>query len=290
MNISIDNNSGCCPGVVRAIEQAEKELAISPSLFSLGAIVHNNTELNRLEKKGLKVVDHKELLSLKECKLLIRAHGEPPSTYRLANNNGIEIIDCTCPVVLKLQKKIKKIYGEIKREGGQVVIFGKKGHAEVNGLTGQVDGDALVVENIEDLKRDISTGTLDTSKPIALFSQTTKAPEEYSQIGEILRTIMEDSDLRLFNTVCGQVSSRHSHLSTFAKTHSIIIFVSGKESSNGKVLFNLCKNVNPRSYTIENSGDIRKEWFNDSDSVGICGATSTPKWQLEEVASFLIRL
>ncbi len=290
MNISIDNNSGCCPGVVRAIEQAEKELATSPSLFSLGAIVHNNTELKRLEQKGLKVVDHKDLLSLKECKLLIRAHGEPPSTYRLAKKNGIEIIDCTCPVVLKLQKKIKKIYGEIKREGGQVVIFGKKGHAEVNGLTGQVDGDALVVENIEDIKRGISTGTLDTSKPIALFSQTTKAPEEYSQIGDFLKTTMESSNLRLFNTICGQVSSRHSDLSTFAKTHSIIIFVSGKESSNGKVLFNLCKSVNPRSYTIENSGDIRKEWFNEFDSVGICGATSTPKWQLEEVASFLTKL
>lgn len=293
MKVCIDDKSGCCHGVVRAIEQAEKQLLEEGSLFSLGAIVHNGTELSRLKGKGLKIIDYKEFESLHDCTVLFRAHGEPPAIYSLSERNNLKIIDCTCPVVLKLQQKIAQTYRDGKERGVQIVIFGKNGHAEVNGLIGQVNSDATVVENNNDFDRAISSGLLNLSMPIALFSQTTKDPAMYESlaghiISEIRKRGIDDTNITVFNTICSQVSSRHPHLREFSEKHSVIIFVSGKESSNGKVLYELCKKVNPRTYMIENCREISKEWFEENDSVGVCGATSTPKWQIEEVARYII--
>lgn len=289
LNVEIDNHSGFCYGVVRAIEQAEKYLDKNHELNSLGSIVHNSTEIERLKEKGLKTIDYSQLGELKDKVLFIRAHGEPPSSYRIAKENNLQIIDCTCPVVLKLQERVKKNYKELKKINGQLLIFGKHAHAEVNGLIGQVDGDAIIIEEISDL--DI----VDFSKPVYIFSQTTKNPEEYMEVCEAIKKRIEKVDgpvdkFRAFNTICGQVSSRHSYLKEFSKKHSVIIFVSGKESSNGKILFELCRSVNPWSYSIECKCEIKREWFSEGDSVGVCGATSTPKWLLEEVAEYLINL
>lgn len=289
LNVEIDNHSGFCYGVVRAIEQAEKYLDKNQELNSLGSIVHNSTEIERLKEKGLKTIDYSQLSELKDKVLFIRAHGEPPSSYKIAKENNLQIIDCTCPVVLKLQERVKKNYKELKKINGQLLIFGKHAHAEVNGLIGQVDGDAIIIEEISDL--DI----VDFSKPVYIFSQTTKNPEEYQEICEAIKKRIEKVEgpvdkFRAFNTICGQVSSRHSYLKEFSKNHTVIIFVSGKESSNGKILFELCRSVNPWSYSIECKSEIKKEWFSEGDSVGVCGATSTPKWLLEEVAEYLINL
>lgn len=277
--VEIDAESGFCNGVIRAVEQAENYLKYSNRLYSLGDIVHNSLELKRLTEKGLVILNTEQLADLKDDVLLIRAHGEPPLTYALAHDNNLQIIDCTCPVVLKLQEKIKKTWSTLQPVNGQIVIFGKRGHAEVNGLVGQTDGQAIVIENIEELS------TLDYERPIALFSQTTKDPVEYGRIAEHISE--RGKDVKIFNTVCRQVASRHRSLVKFAKSHSIIIFVCGKESSNGKVLFELCKSVNHRSYLIENLEELEKDWFEEGDNIGICGATSTPKWQLEEAKAKL---
>lgn len=295
MKVEIDSKSGCCHGVLRAIEQARKELSEKGSLFSLGAIVHNGTELERLAGQGLKIIDYDTFGKLKDETVLIRAHGEPPSTYSLAKANNLHLIDCTCPVVLKLQKKIASTFLSIKPKGGQIIIFGKKGHAEVNGLIGQVDGNALVIENSGDIKAAISEKAIDPLLPIAVFSQTTKGIAEYDEIcnavkEEVANAGGDSSSIMFFNTICGQVSSRNPHLKEFAKSHSVIIFVSGKESSNGKILFQLCRSINLRSYMIEHTSEIDPKWFSDEDNVGICGATSTPKWQLDEVLKFLLTL
>lgn len=289
LNVEIDNHSGFCYGVVRAIEQAEKYLDKNHELNSLGSIVHNSTEIERLKEKGLKTIDYSQLSDLKDKVLFIRAHGEPPSSYKIAKENNLQIIDCTCPVVLKLQERVKKNYKELKKINGQLLIFGKHAHAEVNGLIGQVDGDAIIIEEISDLN------IVDFSKPVYIFSQTTKNPEEYMEVCEAIKKRIEKvkgpvDKFRAFNTICGQVSSRHSHLKEFSKKHSVIIFVSGKESSNGKILFELCRSVNPRSFSIECKSEIKREWLSEGDSVGVCGATSTPKWLLEEVAEYLINL
>ena len=286
LTIEIDSESGFCYGVIRAVEKAESRLRESASLYSLGAIVHNNSELERLNKIGLEVIDTQKMKELSDTTVLIRAHGEPPATYRIAQENNIELIDCTCPVVLKLQDRIRDTYA---KHNGQIVIFGKIGHAEVNGLLGQTEGTAIVVDRVESL------GKIDYTQPIQIFSQTTKDPKEYEEVCSAIREKIKQTGGNLehftvHNTICRQVAQRHNNLAAFAAKHSVIVFVSGKESSNGKVLYELCKSVNPRSYNIQNTGQIDASWFQEGDSVGICGATSTPKWQLEGCAEAISSL
>jgi (E)-4-hydroxy-3-methyl-but-2-enyl pyrophosphate reductase (IPP and DMAPP forming) len=279
VKIEIDSHSGFCNGVVRAIQQAENYLKFSPKLYSLGDIVHNSLELDRLKEKGLEILSLDEVAQLKDDVVLFRAHGEPPSTYATARANNIQIIDCTCPVVLKLQERVREVYSRMSVEGGQVVIFGKSGHAEVNGLVGQTDGNAVVIGSADELDK------VDFSRPVALFSQTTKDPEEYAGIADIIRA--RGGRVEVYDTICRQVAQRHKLLAGFAASHSVILFVSGKESSNGKVLFDLCCSINKRSHWLENESQIDPAWFRDGDSIGICGATSTPMWQLEETLTKL---
>jgi 4-hydroxy-3-methylbut-2-enyl diphosphate reductase len=283
IKVEIDNLSGFCYGVIRAIETAEKELEKNGVLFSLGEIVHNNVEVNRLKSKGLNTISHENINNVEPKKILIRAHGEPPETYETAQNAGIEIIDCTCPVVLKLQERIKRAYGEAKQCNGSIVIFGKKRHAEVNGLVGQTEGDAIVIENIDEINQ------IDCSRPVYLFSQTTKSIEGFEELRNIIANRIEQSGgdpamFKAYNTICRQVSGRKPHLEDFARKHDVIIFVSGKQSSNGKVLYQSCKNANPNSYFVEQAHDINPEWFSGCNTVGVCGATSTPKWLMEDIA------
>ena len=279
LTIEIDPRSGFCNGVVRAIRQAENYLEYNSRLCSLGAIVHNTEELERLKKKGLEILSIDDLEQLHNDVILVRAHGEPPSTYALARRNGLQVIDCTCPVVLKLQERVRETWQRLRPLGGQVLIFGKKGHAEVNGLVGQTEGEAVVIGNLEE------AATLDYTHPVALFSQTTKDPLEFSRISDYVRRRRPDAEV--YDTICRQVAQRHKSLVSFARNHSPILFVSGRESSNGKVLFELCRSVNPRTYWLENASQIDLSWFSDGDRVGICGATSTPKWQLEEIFIYL---
>lgn len=290
--VEIDGSSGFCGGVIRAIGKAEKYLdeAAGRHLFSLGAIVHNEEELDRLSKKGLVAIDYDDLQEISGAAgetLLIRAHGEPPRTYDLADSLGFNVIDCTCPVVLNLQKSIREAYTRLRPEGGRILIFGKVGHAEVLGLVGQVDGDALVVENLEMLKDAIGRGDVDVSLPVEIFSQTTKSPSEYDRICKYLAEVVPAGKLLVHDTICSQVATRHEKLSQFALSHDVIVFVSGNASSNGKVLCELCRSVNIRTYHIGSVSDIKKEWFRENDRVGVCGATSTPRWLLEKVASAL---
>ncbi len=282
LNVEIDGGSGFCGGVIRAITRAEDYLAGHDRLYSLGAIVHNEAELSRLEERGLVTVE-----SLSEVPdsgtVLIRAHGEPPSTYEAAATHHLEVIDCSCPVVLQLQRRIREAYARLHQDGahGQVIIFGRVGHAEVLGLLGQVGGDALVVENTEMLLKEIDK--LDFTQPIEVFSQTTKSPSEYARVCEMLRDY--GAQLTVHDTICAQVANRHEHLAAFARDHDVILFVAGKSSSNGKVLSDLCRSVNARTYVIGSMDEINPAWFRDRDRVGICGATSTPKWLLEKMAS-----
>ena len=292
MKATIDENSGYCYGVVRAVEQADRYLEEHPSLFSLGSIVHNGTEVERLHTKGLEVISYDRMQTLNNETVLIRAHGEPPSTYQLAQERGLTLIDCTCPVVLQLQKKIRKTYLELLPQNGSLLIFGKIGHAEVNGLVGQTDGNARVLESLQDLHTWLAEDPKRLALPIEVFSQTTKDPQQYQTLGEALIRAVEASigqadHVHIHNTICRQVSSRHPNLQRFAAEHQVILFVSGRESSNGHILCELCKQVNPRTYMIEKTEEIRPEWFQPEDSVGICGATSTPKWQLEQVFSYI---
>lgn len=287
MRILIDSGSGCCNGVGRAISTAERYLADHDELFSLGAIVHNDAEIQRLALLGLRTVGYDGLESLRGSTVLIRAHGEPPSTYETARQFGISLIDCTCPVVLALQRKIAAKYSELSSRGGQVLIFGKRGHAEVNGLVGQTDGHAIVVESMADLEEKLASGTIDPSRPLALFSQTTKDPEEFAAIAGCLQKAVgaaDNADIEVFDTICRHVSSRHSTLKEFAAACTVIVFVCGRESSNGKVLFELCRSVNPRSWKVESADELSAGIFREDDIVGICGATSTTRWQLEKVA------
>lgn len=290
LKVEIDPGSGFCGGVIRAITTAENYLSGHPGtpLYSLGAIVHNEEELSRLASSGLITIDSAHMSEAGGSALLIRAHGEPPVTYARANELGCEVIDCTCPVVLQLQKAIRQAYARLAADPrkGRLVIFGKVGHAEVLGLVGQVGGDALVVENEAMLKGAIELGDIPLDGPVELFSQTTKSPDEFARICTLLRERLSSADLlSVHDTVCSQVASRHSGLEAFARAHDIIVFVAGKESSNGKVLCNLCRSVNIRTYQIGSAAALKREWFNESDVVGVCGATSTPKWLLEEVAS-----
>lgn len=282
MIVEIDKNSGFCFGVVYAITMAEEVLDKYKTLYCLGDIVHNNVEVARLKKKGLITINHEQFKKIKNSKVLIRAHGEPPETYKIALKNNIELIDTSCPVVLKLQNKIKNGYDDIIKENGQVVIYGKKGHAEVNGLVGQIKGKAIVINDISDLEK------IDFTKPINLFSQTTQSTDEYKTIiDEIKKRLIDNGKNKLLitnNTICRQVSSRRIELTKFAKKYDVIIFVSGKKSSNGKVLYTVCKEINEHTYFISGVREIKKEWFNNVNSVGICGATSTPMWLMEKIA------
>lgn len=288
IQVEIEKLSGFCGGVIRAIGRAEKFLEESPgrTLYSLGDIVHNEAELRRLGEKGLITVDKDGLMNIPDPSsetLLIRAHGEPPQTYSLAQKLGLTVIDCTCPVVLKLQKSIREAYERVKPAGGQIVIFGKIGHAEVLGLLGQVSGDAVVIENMPMLLSALEDGSIRTDKPLEIFSQTTKSPVEYSEICKVLESC-PGAGLQVHNTICSQVASRHEELADFALRHDVIVFVSGVSSSNGKVLFDLCKSRNQRTYHISDPSELEPEWFSDGDKVGVCGATSTPGWLLEQVA------
>ena len=295
MRVEIDRHSGFCGGVIRAIGTAEKFLdAGKGRLYSLGAIVHNEEELARLESRGLVTIEKEDLDGMKVPSagetLLIRAHGEPPGVYSQVRELGLELIDCTCPVVLRLQKKIREAHAQLATNGGQVVLFGKIGHPEVLGLVGQVDGAVAVVENLDQLREQIADGRVRTDRDIELFSQTTMSPEGYAQVREYLESAMQGASLAVHDTICQQVASRHRELSDFARSHDIIVFVSGRESSNGKVLFELCHRANIRTWHIGSVGELRREWFRPEDRVGVCGATSTPKWLLDEVAQAIKNL
>ena len=285
LNIEIDDGSGFCFGVTTAIKKAEEELAKGETLYCLGDIVHNGMEVKRLEEKGLITIDHEQLEELHNVKVLLRAHGEPPATYEVAKRNNIEIIDATCPVVLALQRRIKKQYEGVGENGGeaQVVIFGKNGHAEVLGLVGQTSGNAIVIENLEDAKK------LDFSRDIYLYSQTTKNLDEFkSIIAYIKEHISPTAVFRSFDTICRQVANRMPNIAAFAMRHDVVIFVAGKKSSNGRVLFKECMRVNSRSHQVESPEEIDMAWFDDASTVGICGATSTPKWLMENCRDYIL--
>ena len=277
--IEIDENSGFCFGVVNAIRKAEEELAKSGRLYCLGDIVHNNSEVARLQEKGLITIDHETFARLHDVKVLLRAHGEPPETYRIARENRIEIIDATCPVVLQLQRKIKQSYEQSNPDSEQIVIYGKNGHAEVLGLVGQTTGKAIVIEKLEEAK------SLDFSKSIRLYSQTTKSLDEFQKIVEYIKEhISSDVTFEYYDTICRQVANRIPNIRKFAASHDLVFFVSGKKSSNGKILFNECKKVNPNSHLIDSAEEIDNRLLIGTESIGICGATSTPKWLMEEIS------
>jgi len=281
LKIEIDKKSGFCFGVVKAIAKAEEELAKGEPLYCLGDIVHNEEEVKRLEKMGLITIDYEQFKQLHEVKVLIRAHGEPPLTYQIARENNISLIDATCPVVLKLQSSIKKTYEAISSEE-QIVIYGQEGHAEVRGLVGQTNDNAIVVENEEDLKK------IDFTKKIHLFSQTTKDLESFNHLATtISEKIKKKENLKISDTICRQVANRIPNITNFARQHDIILFISGKKSSNGKVLFEHCKKINPNTFYIYNCNQIDNMTIDLTKKIGICGATSTPKWLMECVAEKL---
>ena len=279
--IEIDDGSGFCFGVTTAIKKAEEELAKGTKLYCLGDIVHNGMECDRLKRLGLITINHDDMAKLHDVKVLLRAHGEPPSTYELAKRNNIEIIDATCPVVLQLQRRIKKQYDS--EPDAQIVIFGKNGHAEVLGLVGQTQQNAIVIEKFDDVTR------LDFSRDIYLYSQTTKSLDEFHKIiNYIQEHISPTATFKSFDTICRQVANRMPNISQFATRHDLILFVCGRKSSNGKVLFNECKSVNPNSHLIEGPEEIDASWLEGIKTIGICGATSTPKWLMEKCKECLV--
>lgn len=283
MKVEIDPYAGFCFGVEQAIQHAEVELAKQDSLLCLGEIVHNSEEVRRLEKKGFKTIGQSEFSKLKNKTVLIRAHGEPPETYALAEKNNLTLVEATCPVVLKLQKKVHNAWLEMKKAGGTVIIAGKKGHPEVIGLTGQAGHQALVVENEHDLN------SIDFSKPLRIFAQTTLDKEMYTRMVEAIKARLEEKAghggfFKSYNSVCGQVSSRVPRLMDFCKHVDVVLLVSGKSSSNGKALFEACKTANNNSHFISSPDELKQEWFQKTDRVGISGATSTPRWLMEDIA------
>ena len=281
VQIEIDNGSGFCFGVTTAIKKAEEELAAGKTLYCLGDIVHNGMECERLKQLGLVTINHEEMKQLHGVKVLLRAHGEPPSTYEMARENDIEIIDATCPVVLQLQRRIKKQYDTCP--DAEIVIFGKPGHAEVLGLVGQTESKAIVIANVEEVKQ------LDFTRDIYLYSQTTKSLDEFHRIIEYIQEhISPEATFKSFDTICRQVANRMPNISAFATRHDLVLFVCGRKSSNGKVLFNECKSVNPNSHLIEGPEEIQKEWLEGVRTIGICGATSTPKWLMEQCRDAII--
>ena len=286
MQIEMDNGSGFCFGVTTAIKKAEEELAKGVKLYCLGDIVHNGMEVERLHEAGLLTIDHEEMKNLHHVKVLLRAHGEPPQTYALAEKNNIEIIDATCPVVLQLQRRIKKQF--VSNPDAQIVIFGKKGHAEVLGLVGQTESHAIVVEKFDEVKQLQEMGKLDFSKDIYLYSQTTKSLDVFHRFIDYCQEhIVDGATFKSFDTICRQVANRMPNIANFASKHDVILFVSGRKSSNGKVLFHECLRVNPKSYLIDRPEDIQKICLKGVHSIGICGATSTPKWLMEKCADYV---
>jgi len=283
MKVEIDGKSGFCFGVTNAIRTAEEILQKSGKLYCLEDIVHNSMEVSRLETLGLKIIDRKKFFTLKNCRVLLRAHGEPPSTYAYARANGIELVDATCPVVRKLQKRVNEAFLKMQEQNGQILIFGKKGHAEVNGLNGQTGDQAIVVEDEKDLEQ------IDLQKPIVLFSQTTKSPEHFNRLVDRLRKLT-GGKAKINDTICRQVSNRAPQLKSFASRHDIIIFAGGKKSSNANYLFTVCKQANPASYFVSTAEEIQPHWFNGHENAGVCGATSTPEWLMEKIAARIRQL
>ena len=284
LQIEIDNGSGFCFGVTTAIKKAEEELAKGTKLYCLGDIVHNGMECERLSEMGLIIINHDDMRELHNAKVLLRAHGEPPETYELARRNNIEIIDATCPVVLQLQKRIKQQYDE-SRETAQIVIFGKKGHAEVLGLVGQTQSTAIVIESFDEVAK------LDFSRDIYLYSQTTKSLDEFHRIIDYIQShISKDATFKSFDTICRNVANRMPNISQFATKHDLILFVCGRKSSNGRVLYNECLRVNPNTHLVEDPQEIQPEWLEGIQTVGICGATSTPRWLMEQCRDAILRM
>ena len=293
MLIKIDDNAGFCFGVVKAIGTAEAELSREGTLYCLGDIVHNNAEVQRLARRGLQVIGHEQLPSLAGKRVLIRAHGEPPSTYETARELGIRLVDATCPIVLALQQRIRKGYEEMqqRRPAGQVVIFGKPGHAEVIGLCGQTDNTAIVASHPHDL------AAVDFARPIRLYSQTTKSKEEYARLTANIRSGIEalghpvpEDHFVAFDTICSRVANRTVELEAFARSVDVVVFVSGKGSSNGHYLYLYCRQVQPDTYLVSNADELQARWFEGVQRVGITGATSTPRWLMEAVAEAIANL
>ena len=282
MQVEIDAGSGFCFGVVTAIGKAEQAIASGQRVYSLGDIVHNAEEQRRLETLGLSTIDHQGIAHVSDGTVLVRAHGEPPTTYHMFETHGVPYIDATCPVVARLQVRVKQAYARMSEMGGQVVILGKKGHAEVVGLTGQIDDDCTVVERVEDLDQ------VDFSRPITLLSQTTQSLELFGEIADEIRRRSQTPDtVFIQDTICRQVANREQGLREFAARFDVVIFVCGRKSSNGKVLYGVCRNTNPRSYCVESEAEIQNEWLAEAQSVGVCGATSTPTWLMEQVAEYI---
>ncbi len=285
MRIEIDDKSGFCFGVVRAITEAEKALAEGGTVYSLGDIVHNRIEVQRLEHLGLQTVTHDEMPRLAGCRLFIRAHGEPPTTYAQARGLGIDLIDATCPVVARLQTRVVRAHELMRPTGGQVVILGKRGHAEVVGLTGQVDAPTIVIEGPQDLD------AIDFTRPVYFLSQTTQSIALFERLcDEMRRRAADPAQVRIEDTICRQVANREEHLAAFARRFDVVIFVCGRKSSNGKVLFEVCRRANAATYNIEEAAELEPQWFAGAASVGICGATSTPKWLMQQVADAVGRI
>ena len=278
MIVEIDQKSGFCFGVLNAIGKAEETLNTEDTLYSLGHIVHNELEVKRLQDVGLKTINHDEFFQLKNCKVLIRAHGEPPSTYEYARQNNITLIDATCPVVLKLQQRVKKASETMNELDGQVVIFGHRGHAEVNGLIGQTDDQAIIIDNPDDYHN------IDLTRPMVVFSQTTKSVDDLKRLTENIKNHAQTNRVEVHDTICRQVSNRVPHLQSFAVRFDLVIFVGGLHSSNAQVLFNVCKKQNDRSYFVSSPDELQVGWFSGVNTVGVCGATSTPQWLMEKVA------
>ncbi len=284
MEISIDSNSGFCFGVELAVEKAEQEIADKGKIYCLEQIVHNDEEVKRLEDKGMITINHEELKKLQDVTVLIRAHGEPPETYEIAKQNNIKIIDASCPIVLKFQNKIRKTKQD--NEDNQIVIFGKRNHPEIIGLAGQIGYQAIIVEKEEDFEQ------IDFNKPVKIFSQTTKSKKDYKELSSKLKEAINENgnarDFKVNNTICGAVSGRDKKLVEFSKNNDVIIFVGGTKSSNAKTLFMLCKSVNERCHFISSVDQIDKQWLKNDDKIGICGATSTPKWLMENAKKYIL--
>ncbi len=284
MNVIIDDNSGFCFGVVRAIGEAESALQSVGEVYCLGDIVHNRVEVQRLEQLGLHTVSHKDMEHLGGRTLLIRAHGEPPHTYHKAEELGITIIDATCPVVARLQRRLSEAYGKMQQIGGSVVLLGKRGHAEVIGLTGQVNDDVVVIEGEADLN------LIDFSRPIYFLSQTTQSIGLFNQLADDIKARAESVEVTIDDTICRRVAGRESLLADFSRSVDVVIFVCGRKSSNGRVLYEVCRSANPKCYNIEEGSELERVWFEGAERVGICGATSTPRWLMEQVAEEVKRL
>ena len=284
MNVIIDDNSGFCFGVVRAIGEAESALQSVGEVYCLGDIVHNRVEVQRLEQLGLHTVSHQDMERLGGHTLLIRAHGEPPRTYRKAEELGITIIDATCPVVARLQRRVSEAYSKMQEVGGSVVLLGKRGHAEVIGLTGQVNDDVVVIEGEADLN------LIDFSRPIYFLSQTTQSIGLFNQLAEQIKSRAEGVEVTIDDTICRRVAGREALLADFSRSVDVVVFVCGRKSSNGRVLYEVCRSANPKCYNIEEGSELERAWFEGVERVGLCGATSTPRWLMEQVAEEVKRL